>query len=53
MCTMVKLAIFIFLRKKSWKKRLFLHEMLNIRPILAQYLYNIILRFRVESILGC
>jgi len=34
------------------EKSAFLHEMLNIGPILAQHWYNIIHRNHVESILG-
>jgi len=34
------------------EKSAFLHEMHNTGPILAQHWYDIILRIRVESILG-
>jgi len=40
----------IYICEKSWKNQLFLHEMLNIGPILAQHWYNIILRNRVWKV---
>jgi len=39
----------LYFCEKSRKNQFFLHEMLNIGPILAQHWYNIILRNRAVS----